>query len=95
MAESPFSLEDATWVESLRAAFGEALVDVRVVAEGDGGDFIVVHAAGRRREALEQFLGALRADETSPPFEFMLFEVGQVPDYYREYVSIGPAPTHA
>jgi hypothetical protein len=95
MAQERADFDSASWVAVLRAAMGGELIDVRCVAEGDGYDFIVVHAPGARRAALGRFLAALRADEASPPFEFMLFEVGQVPDYYNEYVSIGPAPAHA
>ena len=86
MAQERIIVEGSRWLEELRAALGEELVDVGYRVEGDAVDFVIVYAHGGRDAAGQRFTDAmLRARGTLPPFESISFEDGQVPGPWSSY----------
>jgi hypothetical protein len=61
MAQQRIDLERTQWLEELRVAVGDELVDVRYAVEGEGVDFVVVYLLGQKQPAVERFLATLRA----------------------------------
>lgn len=89
MAQERIIVEGSRWLEELRAALGEELVDIGYRVEGDAVDFVIIYAHGGRDAAGQRFTDAmLRARGTLPPFDFISFEQGHVPGPWNEYESI-------
>jgi len=95
MVQEQVNIEGAQWLSELRAVLDDRLVDVRYATQGDGYDFLLIHAPENRRAAIERFTEAFTRAKDIPPFEIMCFEQDHVPDYYGDYVSIGPSPSRA
>jgi hypothetical protein len=95
MAQERIAAEGTQWLRELRDALDDVLIDVRFVADGEGYDFLLVHATGQRRAAIERFSAVFTHARDIPPFELISFEAGHVPEYYDEYVTIGTSPAHA
>jgi hypothetical protein len=62
------------WAKALRAALDEVLLDVRYVETPEGVDFLLVHAPGCDRGAVDRFVSALQRSGDIPPFEVWLKE---------------------
>lgn len=91
MAQERIDIEGSRWLTELQAALSDDLVDICYSTEGEGIDFLLVYATGARDVARQQFVDAmLRAQGSIPPFEFISFEIGQVPQPWDKYRSIRP-----
>lgn len=91
MAQQRIDVEGSRWLKELQAALGNELVDICYSTEGEGIDFLLVCATGSRDLARQHFVDAmLRARGDIPPFEFISFEQGQVPQPWDKYRSIRP-----
>ena len=88
MAQERITVEDSRWLDELRSALSDELLDVRYSIEGEGIDFLLVYAPGKRDAAGQTFTDALLRATDIPPFESISFEEGQIPRPFDQYRSI-------
>jgi hypothetical protein len=85
---SPASRE-TKWAKALRAALDDVLLDVRYLETPEGVDFLLVHAPGKRVDAVDRFVTALERSGDIPPFEVWLKEPERAAGTeFRSYASV-------
>jgi hypothetical protein len=77
------------WLARLRDVLGGALLDVRVLREGEEVDFLLVHPRGEWRAAIRAFSEIIVECNSIPPFDVRTADRDAADaDEYADYVSL-------